>query len=211
MNKKSEGRRLLNADSWIEAALDAIAEGGPEEVAVEPLARVLGVTKGSFYWHFPNRDALLAAALQAWEIEQIAVTQTPDAQNAGPRERLHAMIHRIANTGDRTERIMRRVASSSHPLAKASEQRVTRSWTDYMIGCYRALGYDEATCRNWATFSYATFIGTFQLRWDHPDALPQGEAFSDYLRFLISSLMPPSTSMGAGRNLPPRRPAESVQ
>src|SRR5690606_21017046 len=60
-------RARLSADDWAEAALDLIAEQGVAAVAVEPLARRLGVTKGSFYWHFPSRDALLQAALERWE------------------------------------------------------------------------------------------------------------------------------------------------
>ncbi|MBP8098362.1 MAG: helix-turn-helix transcriptional regulator, partial [Arenimonas sp.] len=54
----------LSAEDWARAALDVIAEQGLAAVAVEPLARRLGVTKGSFYWHFPSREALLVAALQ---------------------------------------------------------------------------------------------------------------------------------------------------
>ena len=56
----------LGRDDWIRAALDAIAAGGLAAVAVEPLARSLGVTKGSFYAHFSNRDELIEAALEAW-------------------------------------------------------------------------------------------------------------------------------------------------
>src|SRR5512145_1401917 len=58
----------LSADDWAAAALDLIAEQGVAAVAVEPLARRLGVTKGSFYWHFPSREALLSAALERWEL-----------------------------------------------------------------------------------------------------------------------------------------------
>lgn len=45
--------------AWIDAALDAMAEGGLGAVRVEALARTLGVTKGGFYWHFTDRQALL--------------------------------------------------------------------------------------------------------------------------------------------------------
>src|SRR5690606_17996288 len=66
----ARGHRLSAAD-WAQAALDVIAEQGVSAVAVEPLARRLGVTKGSFYWHFPSRDTLLQAALDRWEeVEQ---------------------------------------------------------------------------------------------------------------------------------------------
>ncbi|MGH8078705.1 MAG: TetR/AcrR family transcriptional regulator, partial [Lysobacter sp.] len=71
---KQERNGRLSAEDWAQAALDLIAEQGVAAVAVEPLARRLGVTKGSFYWHFPSRDALLVAALERWEkVEQETV------------------------------------------------------------------------------------------------------------------------------------------
>jgi AcrR family transcriptional regulator len=60
-------RHTLRPEDWTNAALEAIADGGTGKVAVEALARELGATKGSFYWHFRNRDALLEAALARWE------------------------------------------------------------------------------------------------------------------------------------------------
>ena len=54
-------------DSWIGEGLRALAAGGPEAVRIEPLAKSLGVSKGSFYWHFTDRRALLDALLDAWE------------------------------------------------------------------------------------------------------------------------------------------------
>ena len=64
--KSSSNRQSLSAQDWAQAALDVMVARGLDGVAVEPLARELGVTKGSFYWHFANRDALLDAALQLW-------------------------------------------------------------------------------------------------------------------------------------------------
>ena len=49
-------------EAWIEAALQALATGGPDAIRVEALAASLGVSKGGFYWHFENRQALLDAA-----------------------------------------------------------------------------------------------------------------------------------------------------
>src|SRR6266568_7036471 len=67
--QKASGQRRLTRDDWIIAALGAIADGGLAAVGVEPLAARLGATKGSFYWHFENRDALLEAAIRRWEKE----------------------------------------------------------------------------------------------------------------------------------------------
>jgi AcrR family transcriptional regulator len=52
---------------WIEEGLRALGVGGPEAVRVETLAQALGVTKGGFYWHFDDRNALLEEMLDAWE------------------------------------------------------------------------------------------------------------------------------------------------
>lgn len=55
-------------EAWIDAAVAALGERGVEAVRVEPLARRLGVTKGSFYWHFTDRAELLGAVLERWSV-----------------------------------------------------------------------------------------------------------------------------------------------
>ena len=56
---------------WIEEGLRALAAGGPDAVRVEALAQALGVTKGGFYGHFADRDALLEEMLDTWERKAI--------------------------------------------------------------------------------------------------------------------------------------------
>ena len=53
--------------AWIDAGMRALAAGGPDAVRIEPLAQALGVTRGGFYWHFKDRQALLDELLDAWE------------------------------------------------------------------------------------------------------------------------------------------------
>src|SRR5436309_10975695 len=82
----------LRPEDWASAALAAIGSGGLAAVAVEPLATRLGTTKGSFYWHFANRDALLTAALERWERTGTEdVIAYVEAQPTGPA-RLRALI-----------------------------------------------------------------------------------------------------------------------
>jgi len=52
---------------WIEEGLRTLAAGGPDAVRVEVLAQALGVTKGGFYGHFADRNALLEEMLDSWE------------------------------------------------------------------------------------------------------------------------------------------------
>jgi AcrR family transcriptional regulator len=56
-------RNQLTAEDWLKLALDTLDNEGIHKVNVEHLARKLGVTKGSFYWHFKNRETLLKETL----------------------------------------------------------------------------------------------------------------------------------------------------
>src|SRR5438477_7765626 len=89
----------LSAQDWETAALEALADGGVAGVAVEPLARRLGVTKGSFYWHYADREALLAAALSRWEKSHTESIIAALADVRDPRERLVRLIGRVSAGG----------------------------------------------------------------------------------------------------------------
>jgi len=60
------GRATLTPDTWIEAATAVLVDEGIDHVRVDVLAGQLGVTRGSFYWHFRDREDLLRRVLQAW-------------------------------------------------------------------------------------------------------------------------------------------------
>lgn len=55
-----------SADVWLEAAAEALLEGGVEAVRILPLARQLNLSRTSFYWFFKDREALLAALVDRW-------------------------------------------------------------------------------------------------------------------------------------------------
>src|SRR2546426_3678342 len=107
--------RPLSAADWVRAAMDAIVEGGAAAVAVEPLAARLGTTKGSFYHHFENRDALIVAALEDWERSQTEAVIARVALIPAPAERLRAVM--AAALADRAGggRDAALVASAPHP------------------------------------------------------------------------------------------------
>ena len=74
---------------WIEEGLRALAAGGPDTVRVEALAQALGVTKGGFYGHFADRNALLGEMLDTWERKAIdEVLERVERQGGDARARL---------------------------------------------------------------------------------------------------------------------------
>lgn len=186
----AEGRGSLSADDWARAALDALAVGGLDAVAVEPLARQLGVTKGSFYWHFRSRAALLRAALEAWEqTETEAAIRAVDVFE-DPYERIVQLFKR-GNTGSREGRLyLALAAASDDPIVGAAVHRVSSRRLTYLQACYGALGLEGRDARLWSAFAYATFIGNQQLHRDAPEHFPEGDEFRRYFRLMLTTLVP---------------------
>ncbi|HZW45337.1 MAG TPA: TetR/AcrR family transcriptional regulator [Dermatophilaceae bacterium] len=91
---RSSSQRLGRPD-WVDAALRALAVGGLGSLSVERLASELGATKGSFYWHFKNRSALVDAALVEWERRDTDQLIERASELDAPRERLRWLFRLV--------------------------------------------------------------------------------------------------------------------
>ncbi|GAA1321532.1 TetR/AcrR family transcriptional regulator [Pseudonocardia xinjiangensis] len=186
-------RKRLTASDWTAAALDALGRGGLAAVAVEPIAARLGTTKGSFYWHFSNRDALLEAALLRWERvhteEIIALVDTdPD-----PHSRLrHLMTLTLAptTTADRPgHRVLLALqASASHPLVAPVFARVTQRRLDYVTGLFTASGFPPEEARRRSLLAYTAYLGHTNLADASPELVPVGAEQRDYVDAVVATL-----------------------
>lgn len=186
----------LTADAWASAALDAIARSGLQGVAVEPLARHLGVTKGSFYWHFANREALLERTLQLWEKQETDEVLNHAEQAACPRERVKRLIAEV-NASKRASRIYQALSSAAgDPMIAACVRRVSERRIHFLQDSYAALGLSSGDAREWALLTYSVFLGTLQIRRDLPDEWPTADmpAFKHYIQFLMGALVPNTES-----------------
>lgn len=186
----------LTAHAWATAALDAIARSGLQGVAVEPLARHLGVTKGSFYWHFANREALLERALQLWEKQETDEVLGHAEQAGSPLERVQHLISQV-NASKRASRIYQALSSATgDPMIAACVRRVSERRLHFLLDSYAALGLSAADARQWALLTYSVFLGTLQIRRDLPDEWPTADqpAFKDYIQFLMGALVPNATN-----------------
>jgi AcrR family transcriptional regulator len=187
---KSEREARLSAADWEAAALDALARSGVGGVAVEPLARQLGVTKGSFYWHFADRDALLAAALRRWEDSYTERIIAGLAALSDPRARLVRLIGTVS-AGGRAERIHIALATAAHdPLVRDALARATHRRLTYLQACYVDLGQPRREAKKSALLAYAAYIGMIHLRLEAPRAMPGGRSLADYVDYLTATLVP---------------------
>jgi AcrR family transcriptional regulator len=189
---KTERNSRLSADDWAQAALDQIAEQGVASVAVEPLARRLGVTKGSFYWHFPSRDALLIAALERWEkVEQETVfgqlEPIPD-----PRERLRALFRLVAHEYKSHIVYSELLKALAHPAVQPVIGRVSERRLDFLTASFRQTGLNRVDAQNRARLTYAAFVGFLQLNLQLHQTRMQHEEFEAYVEHMMLTLIPPA-------------------
>jgi AcrR family transcriptional regulator len=160
----------LDRTRWIDAALEAIEVGGPGAVAVAPLARRLGVTKGSFYWHFADRRELLRAALDAWLQRYTAEPEQRFGAIGDPRERLRALF-RHAMVELQPTVIVQLLAHLDDADIALIVRRATERRLALLARAYRELGLAPAHAREQALLAYSAFLGFAQLRREPPRAL----------------------------------------
>ncbi|MDV3469376.1 helix-turn-helix domain-containing protein [Stenotrophomonas sp. C3(2023)] len=181
----------LSAEDWAQAALDLIAEQGVSAVAVEPLARRLGVTKGSFYWHFPSRDALLQAALERWELfEQEQVFGSLE-EVADPRVRLRQLFQVVAHEVQPHIVYSELLKALDHPMVRPVIDRVSQRRMDYLIASFRQAGLPSTAARHRARLAYAAYVGFLQLSLQLQQPRQDREEFEAYVEHLIETLIPP--------------------
>ena len=180
--------RRLTAEDWATAALEMIGERGVGGVAVEPLAVRLGATKGSFYWHFANRDALVDAALAVWERERTeAVIAAMDAE-PDPARRLHRLFAAVSSgRGDAVEANL--LAAGDHPAVSPVMRRVVDRRLAYVAETFRRLGCSAVEARRRSLFAYTAFAGSTTLTTRLPGVMPRpGADLTAYVETAVAVL-----------------------
>lgn len=161
MARKQMAQRLDSA-MWIEAALDALAEGGVEAVRVEPLAKTLDVTKGSFYWHFADRRALIDAMLDAWSKGRIAAIRQQSSGPGVPDERLRHLAElytRHANVRGLAIELSIRALARSDVKAADAVRAVDAARLKQVGQLFGALGWNASDAQARAVLFYSYLFG----------------------------------------------------
>ena len=188
-------RESLGPSDWTEAALNALAAGGLAAVAVEPLAKSLGTTKGSFYWHFADRNALLEATLELWERRDTERVVADLDQTLDAVSRLRTLMHLtfasvgagVAGHGGTVELALQ--ASASHPKVAATLQRVTRRRLEVVTRLYVELGLSPTRARQRALLAYTSYLGHAQVAHATPELLPHGRGLTNHVTQVVDILL----------------------
>jgi len=155
--------------SWVQEGLRALGVGGPEAVRVEKLAEALGVTKGGFYWHFDDRNALLEEMLDTWEhlVIDEAIARV-DAGGGDARTRLRRLFRLTESVGEawNIELAIRDWARRDAVVARRL-RRIDNRRMDYMRKLFGAFCSDEDEVEVRCTLVMSLFVANKFIAADH--------------------------------------------
>ncbi len=167
-----------------------MAEKGIRAVAIESLARRMGVTKGSFYWHFPNRDALLEQSLLRWEKHDEANLQASLGAIADPRERLRSFFRRTGREQLTHDVYSSLLSAADHPKVEPLLERVAERRMRHIEAAFGEIGFNPEEASHRARLTYSTYLGFLQLQRQHQAPQLSSEEFEAYMIHVIATLIP---------------------
>jgi AcrR family transcriptional regulator len=195
MARKGTGAKRLDeatltSSDWVEGALQLISDAGLGALTVEALATRLGVTKGSFYWHFKGRSELLAGALMLWEHRATTEAIAGLSAVTDARKRLTLMLE-AATQQPRSRSLYAALAEAADdPIVRRVLNRVAAARIGFLETCYRELGLPVTQAKAKAVLTYAAYRGLLQLAHEAPAVLP--DDWSSYSDAVLQALGPAS-------------------
>jgi AcrR family transcriptional regulator len=151
----------LGRQDWLTIAIQTLIDKGIEAVKIDPLAKLLNVTRGSFYWHFKNRDDLLAEILHEWEARNTkSVIAQIEELNSSPSSKLLSLFEIAAQDDNRLEKAVR-IWSVNDDRAAAAINQIDQQRLDYLQNLFLQLGFSEIDAKVRAQIVYSVRLGWF--------------------------------------------------
>jgi AcrR family transcriptional regulator len=180
----------VGKDEWIMAALHVIAADGVGAVKIESLAQRLGITKGSFYWHFADRQDLLESALDLWYRRATGDVIARLDAISDPQQRLRALFVESFGDVENGPIDAQLVGQADDPLLGPTVVHVTAERLAFLTRAYRDLGLPAGPAAARARLAYAAYLGLCCLRsipGGAPESSRERAAFNRQLDLLLSS------------------------
>ncbi|MGA8224778.1 MAG: TetR/AcrR family transcriptional regulator [Candidatus Acidiferrales bacterium] len=149
----------LQSQDWIRAASVRFSQDGLEAVRIELLARDLGVSKGSFYWHFRDREDLLNSVLADWEREEIAWLHEASTYQRSPAARWAKFVERASDSQrTRFEAALRGWARRDERIA-ARVASIEKERALHIAGVLREVGFTGEAADTWSELALLVYLG----------------------------------------------------
>lgn len=172
-SRAASPRTQLDPERWVDVAVDVLAKEGVTGLRVEVLAKRCGVTKGSFYWHFKDRQALLDAVLEHWKAGRIRDIEKTTAVTPGnEREQLHYAIEVYGASRNRKGMSIE-LAVRDWARHDAQAAAIVEQVDLYRLECTRKLfvasGMSDAEAKSRSLLLYACVFGLSLMHYSHFD------------------------------------------
>ena len=189
----------LTREDWLQAAFNAVVDGGVDNLKILTLAETLGVTRGSFYWHFGDHAELLQATLQGWKDQEIQrILHIESQQTPDP----HADIHRLldaalAHSGDELENMRFELAvrglGRRDPQVALLLHEIDQARTQLFVRQFERLLGDAKKAQDLAVLFYLSIVGCYQAL-SRPSSPARAKDYfkSIITSFLIQAQLPPT-------------------
>ena len=147
----------LSREKWLERALRIVAAKGGARLRVDTLVAAMGVTKGSFYWHFRNRDDFVHHLIQYWDDHYTRnVIEMLAGHKGDARQRLFALMKMVYEKNLNALDIPFRSWAAQEPKVATMVTRVDRQRLDTVRTLFREMGFKgkelETRTRAFVTF-----------------------------------------------------------
>ena len=149
---------LQRAD-WIRAAFTRLAQDGIDAVRVEVLARDLHVSKGSFYWHFRDRDELAASLLEQWEEDESAWLAAAAADERSAAARWAELVAHLTDAAHGRLEASLRDWARRDPRAAERARGIERKRREYIADVLEDVGFTERAAEAWSEMGLLICLG----------------------------------------------------
>jgi AcrR family transcriptional regulator len=157
---EKETTAKLGRKDWLDIGLQTFVEKGIDAVRIDPLAKMLKVTRGSFYWHFKNHDELLMAMLQEWETRNTQqIIEEIEVIDGNPNTKLLSLFELAAQDDNQLEKAMR-VWGANDDRAAAAIAHIDQQRLEYLQNLFLQMGFSTIDAKVRARVSYS-----FRLSW----------------------------------------------
>lgn len=148
----------LNKDDWLQHGLKTLSKKGFSKLSAGYMARELGVTRGSFYWHFDDIEMFQQLLLDRWRsVTTLQTIKTIDGSASG-HLRLNLILRRAFDADSELERGIRAWATSHVPAANAVAT-VDEERMQYLEDILVSSGLNRQKARSRARFLYWSYLG----------------------------------------------------
>lgn len=193
---KIEKNKSSNKLAWIEAGFQLLAQGGIDSVRVDRISKTIGLTRGSFYWHFKSRAELLEAMLELWHQKGTHdIIQLVEQEKLNPNNRLSILLNLTTKSpgpqyGGKFAELSIRVWGAHNPHAASVIKQVDAERVAFVHKLLIEMQVEPALASMLAEIIYNAYIGMMSRDLPDKEAMRMMKLATTFLESQVRQFKP---------------------